>query len=333
MGRRPGAVERKVAGLIASAGARFYLGKPDVRDLLEVKFPTLGSVGRAVRNEVAFRRGSSRSHVLTSVNLELTNHCNLRCTFCPVNTTMRRPKGFMDGALFRRVIDENPFLDFVLAFQWGEPLLHPEFFDLVRYAADRGVRTMITSNGTHLTPENRRKLLECGLERITFSVDGDHETHFAVRGYPLARLREDILALRRERDAHDGGRGAPLRIDVSMVVDGATERALDTYFADWKGVADRVQAIPRIVAERRTQPCRELWRGALIVLWDGRVTVCCVDSEGLLTVGDARQERLADVWNGARMRAIRERHVRGDFPPLCATCGEYEHPRVSKRFR
>ena len=329
MGRTPGTIERRVAGLIASAGARFYLGKPDVRELLEVKFPTLSAVANAVRNEVAFRRRSATSHVLSSVNLELTNHCNLKCTICPVNTTMRRAKGFMDPDLFRRVIDENPQLDFVLAFQWGEPLLHPQFFDLVRYAADRGVRTMITSNGTHLTPENRARLLACGLERITFSVDGDDETHFSIRHYPLARLREDVLQLRRERDAA----GARLRIDVSMVVDRATEHALAGYRVAWKDVADRVQAIPRIVAERRTLPCRELWRGTLVVLWDGRVTVCCVDSEGTLQVGDARTERLTDVWNGARMQALRERHASRDFPSLCAMCGEYEHPSVSKRFR
>lgn len=329
MGRTPGTIERRVAGLIASAGARFYLGKPDVRELLEVKFPTIGSVANAVRNEVAFLRRATTSAVLSSVNLELTNHCNLRCTICPVNTTMRRPKGFMDPALFRRVIDDNPQLDFVLAFQWGEPLLHPEFFSLVRYAADRGVRTMITSNGTYLTPDNRRKLLECGLERITFSVDGDHATHFAIRHYDLGRLRDDVAALRRERDAA----GAPLRIDVSMVVDRTTEAALDGYRSTWKDAVDRVQAIPRIVAERRTHPCRELWRGTLVVLWDGRVTVCCVDSEGTLQVGDARTERLTDVWNGERMRAIRGRHAAGDFPSLCAMCGEYEHPTVSKRFR
>ncbi len=329
MAREPSTVERKVAGLIASVGARFYLGKPDVRELLEVKFPTLGAVGNAVRNEIAFRTASERSHVLSSVNLELTNHCNLRCTICPVNTTMRRPKGFMDPALFRRVIDDNPQLDFVLAFQWGEPLLHPQFFELVRYAADRGVRTMITSNGTHLSPENRRALLDCGLERITFSVDGDHATHRAIRDYDLDVLRRDVLALVAERDAA----GARLRIDVSMVVDDATEGALDTYFADWRGIADRVQAIPRMVAERRSAPCRELWRGTLVVLWDGRVTTCCVDSEGLLAVGDARTERLTDVWNGGAMRAIRRAHAEGRFPALCAHCGEYEHPTVSKRFR
>ncbi len=324
-----GDLERKAAGWIAALGARYYLRKPDVRELLEVKFPTLSSVGNALRNEAAFRLRRPTSHVLSSVNLELTNHCNLRCTICPVNTTMRRAKGYMDPALFRRVIDENPQLDFVLAFQWGEPLLHPNFFELVRYAADRGVRTMITSNGTYLSPENRAKLLECGLERITFSVDGDHATHQAIRGYDLDRLRRDVLALVAERDAA----GARLRIDVSMVVDRATEDALDTYFADWKGIADRVQAIPRLVSERRTRPCRELWRGTLVVLWDGRVTVCCVDSEGQLEVGDANETALRDVWNGERMRAIRSAHAKRAFPSLCSLCGEYEHPTVSKRFR
>ncbi len=314
---------------MASLGSRYYLRKPDVRELLELKFPTVGAVANAVRNEAAFRLGSETSHVLSSVNLELTNHCNLKCTFCPVNTTMQRPKGHMDPALFRRIIDENEQLDFVLAFQWGEPLLHPQFFELVRYAADSGVRTMITSNGTHLDPEQRRRLLACGLERITFSVDGDHATHQAVRGYDLATLRRDVMALVEERDASN----APLRIDVSMVVDRATEGALDSYFADWKGIADRVQAIPRLVAERRTTPCRELWRGTMVVLWDGRVTVCCVDSEGLLTVGDAHARPLREIFNGEPMRAVRRAHVERRFHSLCALCGEYEHATVSKRFR
>ena len=322
-------LSRKVASLIARAGARYYLGKPDVAELLEVKFPTMAAVRHAARNEWAFRRRAETSPVLTSVNLELTNHCNLRCTICPVNTTMRRAKGFMDGALFRRVIDENPQIHFVLAFQWGEPLLHPEFFDLVRYAADRGVSTMITSNGTYLTPENRAKLLSCGLARITFSVDGDATTHRAIRDYDLETLRRDVTQFVKERDAA----GAALRIDVSMVVDATTQHALPAFKAEWTGAVDRVQAIPRLIAERRTTPCRELWRGTLVVLWDGRVTVCCVDSEGLLQVGDARTDSLSTVWNGEKMRALRRAHAERDFPSLCAMCGEYETDGVSKRFR
>lgn len=329
MTRSVSTAETKVAGLIARAGARFYLGKPDVAELLEVKFPTLGAVRDAVRNELAFRTRSESSPVLSSVNLELTNHCNLRCTICPVNTTMRRAKGYMDPALFRRVIDENPQIHFVLAFQWGEPLLHPNFFELVRYAKDRGVSTMITSNGTHLTPENRRRLLECGLTRITFSVDGDADTHRAIRSYELDTLRRDVKTFIAERDAA----GSSLKIDVSMVVDAATEHALETFKADWRGVVDRVQAIPRLVAEKRTLPCRELWRGSLVVLWDGRVTVCCVDSEGQLEIGDANTAPLSQLWNGEKMREIRRAHAERRFPSLCSLCGEYAKEGVSKRFR
>jgi len=328
MARAVGRLETRLAGAVASVASRWYLGKPDQRELLEVKFPTLDSCARAAVNELYFRAGSERGGRLTSVNLELTNHCNLYCTICPVNTTMRRPKSFMEPALFRKVIDENPGFDFVLAFQWGEPLLHPQVFDLVRYARDRGVRPMLTSNGTRLDAERRALLLDCGLERITFSVDGDRETHERIRGYPYDRLRADIGALRAERDRA----GAALRIDVSMVVDEATAPALDRYLDEWRGVADRLQAIPKFVPAERKTACRELWRGAAVVLWDGRVTVCCADSEGAAVIGDAYEKPLAEIWNGPGMRAFRRSHLEGRFPRICAFCGEFDHPRVSKRF-
>ncbi len=328
MGRAAGPIERKIAGAIAWAGAKYYLRKPDQRELLEVKFPTLDACAKAALNEIYFRAGSEKGGRLTSVNLELTNHCNLRCTICPVNSTMRRPKDFMDPALFRKVIDENPGLDFALTFQWGEPLLHPEVFELVRYAADRGVRPMLTSNGTRLQPARRRRLLDCGLERVTFSVDGTKDTHEKIRGYSYDRLRADILALREERDRAR----ARLRIDVSMVVDEATEAGLDSYFEAWRGVADRVQAIPKFVPAERKTACRELWRGAAVVLWDGRVSVCCADFEGSAVVGNAWETPLAEIWNGEAMREFRRAHVSGRFPKICAFCGEFDSPRVSKRF-
>lgn len=328
MGRKPGRLEKRIAGAIASAASKHYLGKPDLGELLEVKFPTLDSVARAAMNELWFRTGRETGWRLTSVNLEITNHCNLYCTICPVNTTMRRSKGFMEADLFRKIIDENTDFDFVLTFQWGEPLLHPEVFDLVAYAAGKGVRPMLTSNGTRLDPEKRARLLDCGLARITFSVDGDRETHERIRGYSYDRLHADILALRGERDRA----GSPLKIDVSMVVDETTGEALERYFADWKGIADRVQAIPKFTPRERTTACRELWRGTAVVLWDGRVSVCCADSEGAAIIGDARETPLQEIWNGPEMRTFRRAHVEGRFPRLCAFCGEYDDPRVSKRF-
>ncbi|MHC4821032.1 MAG: radical SAM/SPASM domain-containing protein [Planctomycetota bacterium] len=328
MGRKAGRVETKITGAIASVASKYYLRKPDLRELLEIKFPTVDSVAYAALNELRFRSGSEKGGKLTSVNLELTNHCNLYCTICPVNTTMKRPKNFMDPELFRKVIDENPQFEFALTFQWGEPLLHPQVFELVRYARDQGVRPMLTSNGTHLSDEKRKQLLECGLERITFSVDGDRESHERIRGYSWDQLREDIVKLREERDAV----GSTMCIDVSMVVDETTESALESYYKDWRGVVDRVQAIPKFTPSERKTPCRELWRGTAVVLWDGRVSVCCADSEGTAIIGDAWEQPLEEIWNGPEMREFRRAHLEGRFPKICAFCGEFDHPLVSKRF-
>lgn len=314
--------------------ARSYLRKPGLDDLLRIKYPTTRSVVAGALNELHFRLGSERAGVLTSINIEVTNTCNLSCVECPVNTTMGRKKGFMDPALFRRLIDETPSLDFVLAFQWGEPLLHREFFDMVAHARSRGVRVMVTTNGTKLSPENRRKLLASGLERVTFSVDGLGDVHTRIRGYPYERLRADIEAFRRERDARglEPGGGAAPAIDVSMVAFDETADEVGAFRRAWDGVADRVQVIPRFRDAARTAKCREPWRGTLVVLWDGRVSVCCRDWDGEMVVGDANAERLDAIWNGEKMRSIRRAHVKGAFPALCAKCGEYEAPGVEKRF-
>jgi MoaA/NifB/PqqE/SkfB family radical SAM enzyme len=312
---------------IYRAGAR-YLQKPDIEGLLEVKFPSYRSMLHASLNEIFFRLGTESGFRLTSVNIEVTNRCNLKCIQCPTTDAMRRPQGLLDYALFEKIVEENPQLEFVLLFQWGEPFLHPRVLDMVRACSKRGIRTMLTSNGTLLRPALRREILESGLTRLTFSVDGVGETHTRVRGYPYEKLRQTILEFKAERDA--AGRGPA--IDVSMVVFRDTEPDLEAFRREWDGIADRVQAIPMFVEGKREVRCRELWRGSMVVLWDGRVTVCCADYDGDLVVGDARAERLTEIWDGPRLREIRRKHLQGAFPSICARCSEYRAPGVSSRF-
>jgi len=315
----------KVAAKIA---ARYYLGKPDREGLIEVKFPTNRSVINGALNELCFRLGTKKGYRLTAANFEVTNHCNLRCAMCPVNRGMKRKKGFMELSLFKKIIDETPTLEFLLAFQWGEPLLHKDFFKMIRYAHERGIRTMVSSNGTLLNDEMNQKLIESGLTRITFSIDGVGRTHTKIRGYPYEKLKENILRL---KEARDKAGGYP-KIEASMTVFKENEDDVDKFFAEWKPLVERVQAITVFTVDNRKKKCRELWRGLLVVLWDGRVSMCCADYEGLAIVGDADKETLAEIWNGKKMRRMRLLHCQGKFPPLCKSCGEYENPKVSKRF-
>lgn len=324
-----GKLSSRFMDYLCAFAAQHYLKKPDVAELLKVKFTTPRSAFCAAMNELYFRLGLERGYKLTTVNVEITNACNIKCKMCPAAQGMAREKGFIDFDLYKKIIDENRQLDFILPFQWGEPLLHKDLFKMINYARGRGIRTMITTNGTLLNEETIEGLVSCGLARVTFSVDGSPETHSRLRGYPYERLKKNILALKEARDRS----GSELKIDISMVVFDETEKDVDFYFGEWVGQADRVQLIPKFVLGTRQNPCRELWRGTLVVLWDGRVSICCADYDGLAIVGDARKEKLADIWNGPAMRELRRCHARRKFPGICKDCGEYNSPLVSPRFR
>ncbi len=316
------------AGLFTRIVARYYLRKPELDRFLEIKYPTLASRWHAAGNEWSYLRKSRRSHRLTAVNIELTNRCNLACVMCPVNRDMSRKKRDLDFDAFRRILDENPALELILMFQWGESLLVPDFFDRVAYAVERGVRVMITTNGTLLDAPTCRRIVASGLERITISVDGGPTTHEAIRGFPLEDLRRNVERLVRVRDEA----GSDLGIDINMTLWEENEQEASDVRRDWEGVVDRVQFIPRFVDSPRTKPCRELWRGALVVLSDGRVAPCCRDSEGELALGHLEDGTLEEIWNGEAMARLRDRHRRGDFPSLCAGCGEYATDQVHPRF-
>lgn len=322
-------LESKLVNTIIDLAAKYYLRKPELSEFMKVKFTTLKSLLNAGVNEFYYIIRSGRGYKLTAVNLEVTNHCNIKCKMCPAGYDMKREKGFMSFELFKKVIDDNPQLEFILPFQWGEPLMSKDIFDMVKYASSRFIRTMLTSNATLLNEEVCNRIVDSGLTRITFSIDGIGKTYTAIRGVEYSKVKNNILLLKKIRDQ----KGSPLKIDVSMVVFEDTEPEVENFFKEWNGIADRVQAIPVFTQKQRLTACRELWRGVLVVLWDGRVTICCADYEGIMSCGDASRERLIDIWNGLKMKEIREEHKRRQFSGVCRMCGEYESTKVAKRFQ
>ena len=97
----PRAPQRWLGALVA----RWYLRRPEVAALIAQRYRSLRAAVGGVLNEVAYRRGWLRAPLLLSANLELTNRCNLRCTFCPTgNGRMQRARGFMGQAIFSRAL-------------------------------------------------------------------------------------------------------------------------------------------------------------------------------------------------------------------------------------
>jgi len=91
-------------------------------------------------------------HPLLDVAVELTNDCNIMCSYC---YRKDREVGYMDAGLFRRVIDQIPrYCRVALSFA-GESIMHPQFEELSEYAIERGFRHVgVYSNG--ITKYDRR---------------------------------------------------------------------------------------------------------------------------------------------------------------------------------
>lgn len=320
--------ESRTMRWLCSLAARRYLHRPDQAEIIRIKYPTFGDLPAAALNEAAFRIGLSRSFRLTALNVELTNRCNLSCSICPRREQGGRPESDMDLGTFKSILDATPGLRILLPYQWGEPLLSPVLLPAIEYAHTKGVRVMLTTNGTLLDKEMSRDLLRSGLERLTVSFDGDFRSHSAIRGVDSGTVFDNIRLFRELRDSLS----SRCALDVSMVVDEKTEPYMREFEQLFSGTADRLQFVPRFIEAPRSNACRELWRGVLVVLSNGDVTVCCADPLGRGILGNIAEAMPREWFNSRQMRLFRKRHVSGNLPPLCAGCSEYRSPSVSPRF-
>jgi Fe-coproporphyrin III synthase len=131
----------------------------------------------------------------------VTRRCNLHCIHCYSSSqdisytdelTTREGKNVLD--------DLAQFGSPVILFSGGEPLLRPDLLELAQYAVDKGLRAVISTNGTLITKEMAGKLREIGLSYVGVSLDGLEATHDRFRGKQGA-YRAAMEGIRICRDA------------------------------------------------------------------------------------------------------------------------------------
>jgi radical SAM protein with 4Fe4S-binding SPASM domain len=269
---------------------------------------------------------------LTSLIIEPTNTCNLRCTFCFVTEGMTREDGFMDLELFKKVIDESPGLEHLCMHNWGEPLLHKDIFRMIDYAKAAGIAWVVmNTNGTLLTDKIIQRIVDSGLDIIRFSIDGSAETFKKIRGVELDKIERNIIKLKKAKELHR----PDLAMGVVFTVEEETQSDVDAYIRHWQSIVDHVRVQPKLIRSPRTEVCPEPFGkdyGKLVVLWDGRVIPCCVDYNATLTLGNAWQSPVSELWQGQEIERLREQHLSGNFPIACVDCNECETDKSEKRF-
>ena len=112
-----------------------------------------------------------------------TKACNLKCVHCYSTSDARRHPDELSTEEGKRLIDQ--LADFgapVLLFSGGEPLMRKDLIELIGYATGKGLRAVISTNGTLITEEVAGKLAQFGLSYVGVSLDGAREVNDAFRG-------------------------------------------------------------------------------------------------------------------------------------------------------
>lgn len=273
--------------------------------------------------------------------VEITDVCNLSCSFCPKTA---RPPRFMSTAEFASVINAlSGRVGEVYLHLMGEPLLHPQLGELLRCCETAGMPVKLTTNGTLLAQRGDALLGQPVLRQINISLHcfsgnempTDYEQYCARIFEFVRKLRQKdqncVVMLRMWNDCGDAAAQRQraqtaelvLRhfgVDITAPTPHANGHRLGERY--WLQTAERFDW-PSEGAEDRGESgfCQGL-RTHFGVLCDGTVVPCCLDSEGGLALGNLFETPLDEILTGEAARSIyRGFSERKAVMPLCRRCG------------
>jgi radical SAM protein with 4Fe4S-binding SPASM domain len=277
-------------------------------------------------------------NVPPSLQLEPTNHCNLKCISCP-RDRIEREKGFIDFNLFQKIIDDASEIGVkrIHLYLHGEPLLHPQITAIINYIKLKGLGINMVTNGLLLDKKKIEAILCSGVnsaDYITFSILGcSKEVHEKVmRGVSHERVVENILNFLRLRKIFKIN--GPI-IETIFYKMPENEHEEIHFIKKWKNVVDHVHTVGKIsksfanfkIEDRsiplRNKTCKNIWE-RMTIYWNGDATVCCEDVDGNHILGNLREKSIKDIWNCEKLLSLKRLHRENNVKNirLCSKCDQ-----------
>jgi radical SAM protein with 4Fe4S-binding SPASM domain len=279
-----------------------------------------------------------------SLDLEINASCNLRCIMCVmgdpgyINPLAGHP--FMDTGLYQRLMDQAreyglPAMTFGFL---SEPLLSPDLPGMIRLARRSGVMDIrLGTNGTLLTGDISRQLIDAGLTRLEISLDAlTPQTYARIRrGGNLDNVIRHVMEFLEIR-TKSNTRFPVLRIsflklphnrhELGPFLDFWSDRAdmfsiQEPIFFDHTPIMNDLDFEPPTINE--TYSCAQPWQ-RLIIRANGDAFPCCSIYGLKLALGSAEQRPLARLWASPLMDKLRKLHRqgRGRRMNVCRQCAD-----------
>ena len=266
------------------------------------------------------------------IYLEISNICNLRCSFCP--GTKRKAGALTEEAFSALLPKLRPWSDFLYFHLMGEPLCHPKLERFLTLSGEAGFRVILTTNGTLLKKQQDVLRHSPALHKINISLHAFEANDLSV---PFETYLHDCFAFGK---AMEGQKLVVYRLWNHGGADARNAEilsAMETFFPKpWTEERRGIRIGQRVYLEYGDKfdwpdlsaPdggeqvfCYGL-RDQIGVLWDGTVVPCCLDHEGDLALGNLFTEDLTQILESPRAKAIYEgfRNKKA-AEELCRKCG------------
>jgi len=288
-----------------------------------------------------------------SLSYEPTNACNLRCPECPSGLRdFTRPVGTIDDlAIYKTAITELcPDALYLLIYFQGEPYLNKQFFEMTRFASDRGYYVATSTNAHYLTDEHCKATIESGLDKLIISIDGT--TQESYEQYRIGGTLEKVLEGTRNmvKWKKELGSAKPYLV-FQFVVFSHNEHQIEDVKALGKAIGvDKVTIKTAQVYDYKTgnpfipinqvysryekkgdtyevksdmsNHCWHLWSTSVIT-WDNRVVPCCFDKDAKYQMGNVGQKSFDEIWHSERYNQFRQQILLGRKNiDICQNCTE-----------
>ena len=286
-----------------------------------------------------------------NLDIEPTNHCNLRCPFCYRTLAIQKEsriferQGSLSVELFRLIIEQitengKCMVPAIKLTHRGEPLLNQDLPELVRMAKRAGaVDVIVNTNGTLLSQALAEELLDAGLDRILFSFDSPRKEQYeTIRvGASYDEVLQNIRNFTTIRNKKQ--KKIQTLIRVGMVVTDDTAPYVQEFINLFDPVAD-VVSFNRVHEEIELDDNGGYWADGvyhnvksnafadsqlwqrMTINWDGEAEICCENYKQEYTLGNVRKTPVLEIWNGKRFNAVRSLHKEGKWwaVPQCRKC-------------
>ncbi len=271
--------------------------------------------------------------MLKKAYLEITNECNLSCSFCHGTS---RPVRYLSIEEFRIAATElRGHTEYIYFHLMGEPLLHPLLGEFLDIAHSLGFRVIITTNGTLLREKGDILLSSPALHKVSISLHAYEANCLDLSASDYLGAIFDFCRAASERSVisvmrlwNIGGEDSQNGYILSQMREAFPDpwgdvrngsRLSDRVFLEWGERFDWPDGEADVCSSDHS--CYGL-RDQVGVLSDGTVVPCCLDADGTIALGNIFYERLSEILEKPRALSLKHSfESRCVSEPLCLRCG------------